>query len=321
VSNVIQNKGNIPDSTRKHVLAVMQDMNYIPNRLAQRLVTKKTFMIALLVPSIDNPFFAGIYSGIDRYIEKYFPDYRMIIGNIHYSIQREIRLIRAFRQEYLDGYIIVSNDPMNEEILSLSSSNIPVVLTMSDLEETPHLPIVTHDNFGTAYKATEYLIKLGHTRIGYIAGVFELSRRAQSRFNGFRQCLSDHDLPYEDHYFVKGGVYSPECGYNSFMKLYKTGNIPTAILCAADIMVVGILHAIRECDMRVPEDISVIGFDNSPYSRYMDPPLTTVSIDSFRLGYDSAAILFQLIEGKEPENPHKVFRGDLIERKSCARLR
>jgi LacI family transcriptional regulator len=317
VSNVIQNKGNIPDSTRKHVLDIIRDMNYIPNKLAQRLVTKKTYMVALLVPSIDNPFFAGIYSGIDHYIDENLLEYKIIIGNIHYSTQREVHLIRSFRQEYLDGYIIVSNDPANEEIRALSSSGIPVVLAMSEPEENLALPFVTHDNYGTAYSAAEYLIELGHTKLGYIAGVFELSSRALSRFDGFRQCLHDRGLPFKDHYLVKGGVYSPECGYNSFMKLYETKDIPTALLCAGDIMAVGVLRAIRECGMKVPEDISVIGFDNSPYSPYMEPPLTTVNIDSFRIGYDSAGILFELIDGKKPANPKKVIRGELVKRESC----
>jgi LacI family transcriptional regulator len=317
VSNVIQNKGNIPDSTRKHVLDIIRDMNYIPNKLAQRLVTKKTYMVALLVPSIDNPFFAGIYSGIDHYIDENLLEYKIIIGNIHYSTQREVHLIRSFRQEYLDGYIIVSNDPANEEIRALSSSDIPVVLAMSEPEENLALPFVTHDNYGTAYRATEYLIELGHTKFGYIAGVFELSRRALSRFGGFRQCLHDRGLQFKDHYFIEGGVYSPECGYHSFMKLYETKDLPTALLCAGDIMAVGVLRAIRECGMKVPEDISVIGFDNSPYSPYMEPPLTTVNIDSFRIGYDSAGILFELIDGKKPANPKKVIRGELVKRESC----
>jgi LacI family transcriptional regulator len=317
VSHVMHNRKNIPESTRNRVLQVMRDINFVPNRIAQRLVTKKTQTIALLIPTIDNPFFAELYNGLEDYTERYRPGYRVMIGNIRYSVEKETALIRSFRQELLDGYIVVSNNPDNEEILELIEENIPVVFAVNDPAAIGGRPLVTYNNYEMAYQLTQHLVDLGHRRFGYLTAIFEQSDRAQSRFRGFHDCLQTHAIPFDRSCFINGEEYSSRCGYNSVLHLMRRKSIPTALFCANDVLAIGALHGIRERGLCVPHDLSLVGYDDIPASAYIDPPLTTVNINPTKIGYHAARLLFKLIEGYEGDDRDRVIPGRLILRSSC----
>lgn len=319
VSHVINNKSNIPETTRQRVLGVMQSINYIPNKIAQRLVTKKTQTIALLIPTMDNPFFAELYNGVDQFLEEVRPEYSTMIGNIRYSAQKETLLIQKYRQELIDGYIIVSNNPENREIGKLFTESIPVVFAVNDRSIIENRPLVTYNNYDMAYKLTEHLAKLGHRSFAYIGAIIDHSSRAHTRFKGFRDCLSDLGIQFDEHFFINGDSYSSKCGYDSFMSLYKHGYIPTALFCANDVLAMGALFAVKECGFRAPDQMSIVGFDNIPASEFVDPPLTTVNINPSKIGYEAARMLFQIIEGEEPTELQKVIEGDLIIRSSTSK--
>lgn len=316
VSHVINNKSNIPEKTRQRVLGVMQSINYIPNKIAQRLVTKKTQTIALLIPTMDNPFFAELYNGVDQFIEEARPEYSVMIGNIRYSAQKETLLIQKYRQELIDGYIIVSNDPENKEIGKLFDESIPVVFAVNDQSIVQDRPIVTYNNHEMAYKLTEHLVALGHRSFAYIGAIIDHSSRAQTRLKGFRDCLTDRSIVFDERFFINGDSYSSRCGYDSFMSLYQNRHIPNALFCANDVLAMGALYAIKKCGYTVPDQMSIVGYDNIPASEFVDPPLTTVNINPSRIGYEAARMLFQIIEGEEPQALQKVIEGDLIIRSS-----
>jgi LacI family transcriptional regulator len=317
VSHVIHDRLNIPESTKRRVMEVMREIDYVPNRIAQRLVTKKTQSLALLIPTIDNPFFAELYNGIEAYIEEKKPEYRIMIGNIRYSVEKEMALIHNFRQEFLDGYIIVSNDPHNGEIRQLLNEHIPVVFAVNDPSNVPRSPLVTYDNFEMARRLTEYLLELGHRRFAYLGAIYDRSERARSRFRGFRTCLEQHNIAFDPDSFVDGSEYTSRCGYDSFNRLIRRGCTPTALFCANDVLAVGALHAIREQGFDVPGDLSVTGFDNIPASGYLHPPLTTTDIRPSVIGFEAADTLFRLIEGYRGRSLRRVIPGELILRKSC----
>lgn len=317
VSNVINKKNTIPERTRQRVIETMKRMQYTPNRFAQSLVTKKSKTIALLVPSLDNPFFASLNNGVYQYINEKRPEYKIIIGNTRYSTDLEQNLIRSFRQEFADGYIVVSNAPSNEEIRNLKRSHIPCVFAMNDPREIMDAPLVTYDQYDAAYMATTHLINLGHTRIGYITGFTDELKRAEMRYRGFRRCLDDHHIHFDDRFFAKCGQYTPECGFSAFNEIRANGSVPTAVLCSGDVIAVGVISAIWNCGLRVPDDISVIGFDNIPSSAYLYPPLTTVNIHLFNMGYESADVLFRYIDNEDVEHYTHVHRVEILHRESC----
>jgi LacI family transcriptional regulator len=316
VSHVINKKHNIPERTRKRVLEVMRSINYVPNKIAQRLVTKKTETIALLIPTMDNPFFAELYNGVEQLIEEARPDYSVMIGNIRYSAQKEVQLIQKFRQEFIDGYIIVSNDPENEEILQLFDESIPVVFAVNDQSILQDRPLVTYNNYEMAYKLTEHLAELGHRKFAYIGAMIDHSSRARRRFMGFRDCLTDRGIHFDERYFKNGDAYSSRCGYESFLSLHNSGTIPTALFCANDVLAMGVLYAIKECGYPVPDQMSIVGYDNIPATEFVHPPLTTVNINPTRIGYESARMLFQIIDGEEIQNYQRIIEGELIIRSS-----
>jgi DNA-binding LacI/PurR family transcriptional regulator len=317
VSHVIHNRGNIPESTKKRVMEVMREIDYAPNRIAQRLATRKTQSIALLIPTIDNPFFAELYNGIEAYIEQEKPEYRVMIGNIRYSAEKERALIRTFRQELLDGYIIVSNDPRGDEISQLFREEIPVVFAVNDRSAVPRRPLVTYNNDEMAHRLTEYLLTLGHRSFAYLGAIVDRSERAQSRLKGFRTCLEEHGVAFDPAFFVNGSEYSSRCGYDSFKQLIRSGPVPTALFCANDVLAIGALHAIRERGLKVPEDLSITGYDNIPVSEYLDPPLTTVDIKPSVIGFEAADILFKLIQADRVKRTRRIIPGELILRESC----
>lgn len=317
VSNVINRKNTIPESTRQRVIETMKRMQYTPNRFAQSLVTKKSKTIALLVPSLDNPFFASLNNGVYQYINEKRPEYKIIIGNTRYSTDLEKYLIRSFRQEFADGYIVVSNDPSNEEIQNLRKSHIPCVFAMNDPREIKDAPLITYDQYDAAFLATTHLINLGHTKIGYITGFTNEMKRAEMRYRGFRRCLDDHNISYNDRFFVKCGQYTPKCGFNAFNEIITTGSMPTAVLCSGDIIAVGVISAIWNIGLKVPDDISVIGFDNIPSSAYLYPPLTTVNIHLFDMGHEAADVLFRYIDNENIKNYTNTHKVEILYRKSC----
>jgi LacI family repressor for deo operon, udp, cdd, tsx, nupC, and nupG len=280
-------------------------------------VTKKTQSLALLIPTIDNPFFAELYNGVETYVEERKPEYRIMIGNIRYSVEKEMALIHNFRQELLDGYIIVSNDPHNAEIGQLLKERIPVVFAVNDPSTVPRNPLVTYDNFEMAHRLTGYLVSLGHRRFAYLGAIHGRSERAQSRFRGFHAGLEQNDVGFDPDCFVDGSEYSSRCGYDSFIGLMRRGCAPTALFCANDVLAIGALHAIREQGLDVPGELSVTGYDNIPTSAYLCPPLTTVDIRPSVIGFEAADMLFALIEGRGGRDMRKVIPGELILRESC----
>lgn len=318
VSNVINKKGNIPTSTRKRVLTAMKELNYIPNPLAQRLVTKKTNIISLIIPSIDNPWFAGLYNGVQKFIDTNFPTYRIFVGNTNYSIEREIQLIEMYIREYAEGYIIVSNNPTSKEKKELYAANIPIIFAINDVNEVFDNYLVTYNNFDLEYDVTKQLIELGHTRFAYIAGVFDESSRAKARFKGFETCLADHDIKFDDRYFVKGCDYSIDSAFKSADRILSERPLPTAICCANDVIAFGALAAIRKHGITVPQGMSIVGFDDIAMSQYMSPALTTCSVSPSDIGFEAAKMLFSVIQKKRIRNKCKVIKGTVIIRDSCA---
>jgi len=321
VSNVIHDKNNIPDSTKRRIQRVMKSLDYVPNINAQRLVTARTQIISLLIPSINNPFFAELYDGIERYLHDKAPRYRIQIGNTLYSIEREMDLIRTFRREYIDGFIIVSNNPSSRGINELRKNRIPFVFAINDINKVADDPLVTYNNYELSYRAATYLLELGHRSFGYIAGLFDESDRAQARFNGFQQALRDNSVRFNRSNFVVGGSYSSEAGFLACRKLCDSRRkMPTALVCANDLIAVGAKHVLQKNGLSVPQDVSIIGFDNIQPSAYVFPPLTTIDVNISELGYESARLLFQIMDGEKPDNHQVTIEGKLIIRESCAQV-
>lgn len=302
VSHVLNNTPNIaiPEETRQRILEAMDDLGYVPDRMARSLRTRKTYTIASIIPDITNPFYPAFQRGIQDVAEHH--DYDLIMYNTDGSAANERRCLRSLKQGSVDGAIAVFFHLGDEALQPLLERNIPIVTLVAGKQDVGDLPLDTLyiDNTAAAQMAVSYLIDRGHTRIGMIAGV-EATPPRRSRILGYRRALAEHHLPL-DEILIQGCDFTEQGGCEGMQELLKLSPRPTAVFAANDLMAIGAMIAIREAGLRVPQDVAVVGFDDIPAAKLVNPPLTTITQFQEQLGKRAAEMLFERINGTAPEN-------------------
>ncbi|WP_417935455.1 LacI family DNA-binding transcriptional regulator [Geobacillus subterraneus] len=232
VSRVLSNSGNVKKTTEK-VLEAIRKLNYQPNMLARQLRKLETKTILVVVPDITNTFFSKVLRGIEHVaIEN---DYEVLLGDTGNNIERESGYLNILRQRKADGMILLTAR-LESHVLEEIASEFPVVLACEYLEGST-IPTVSIDNISSARKATEYLIHLGHRRIGFISGPLNVIL-SRDRLKGFRQAMAQHGIPVES-FLVQEGDFSFESGYNMMMKFLALDQPPTAVFASNDEMAIG----------------------------------------------------------------------------------
>ncbi len=305
VARVLHGRGFVSKDSRKSVEDAIKKTGYRLNVLAQSLRQQRTKTIGHLLTSISpNPFFAGVELGVEN--EAIRNGYSVLIWNVFEDPQREALGVETFVQRQVDAIIFTTPiEPQN--VQTALSAQIPVV----QVERPTHVPShkVLVDNYAGAVSAVEHLIKLGHSRIGYIGGdprnYLTDSSVDKQRLTGYRDALLQASIQPSDNWYASGKYYSVEDGYQLMKNFLEKGEI-TAIMAACDILAAGALQAIYEHNLRVPEDISVVGFDDT-YAPYLSPPLTTVRQPMFEIGQMAARIAIEA-QNLEHEPQPGVFR-------------
>lgn len=297
VSRVINSPDAVREKTRKKVQRAMETCNYKYNALARGFVTKKSNTIGLIIPNIDNPVFAESTLGVQEYVEE--KNIKVILGNTSYRPSQEEKLVKVLRESQVDGLIITSTDPTGPLVQALVDEGFPFVLLFSTIKGGP-LSAVGVDNYRGGYVATEHLVSLGHKRIGIISGKFSVTDRGYHRWCGYRECLRDHEIEYDENLLVQT-EYSLSGGSKSIKTLLELPEPPTAVFCSNDYIALGAMKGAREMGLRLPEDLSIVGFDDMQTASYMVPALTTVRQPAYEMGRRAGELLLQLIE--EPGNP------------------
>ncbi|MFW5500965.1 MULTISPECIES: LacI family DNA-binding transcriptional regulator [unclassified Maridesulfovibrio] len=313
VSRVINSPDSVREKTREKVLRAMKMCNYKYNALARGFATKKSNTIGLIIPNINNPVFAESTLGVQEYAEE--KQIKVILGNTSYKISQEESLIKALRESQVDGLIITTTNPKGEIIKSLTDEGIPFVLLFSTVKNGP-VSAVGVDNYRGGYVATEHLISLGHRRIGMIAGSFTVTDRSYHRWHGYRQCLKDHGLPYDKDLLVQT-EYSLSGGRDSIKQLLKHDSPPSAVFCSNDYIALGAIKGAREAGLSLPEDLSIVGFDDMPTASYMVPALTTIRQPAYEMGRRACELLLQKMDNPEKPEQH-MMETKLIVRESTA---
>ncbi len=299
VSQVLnRNDFAIPAETRQRILNAIEKLGYVPNKSAQSLRTQKTFTIASIIPDITNPFYPAFQRGIQSVTSQH--DYDLIIYDTDEKAENEERSLRSLVSAGVDGAIVSLFHRDREDLKPLIEQNIPVVEWNGSTTINENLIIDTLfvDNVSMAKKSVSYLIEKGHTRIGMIAGL-ENSPPAKFRIRGYRKALIEHNLPIEEN-FLRVHDFTEEGGYQGMKELLSLSPYPTAVFAANDLMALGAMIAIREANLRIPEDIALIGIDDIPAARLVTPPLTTSSQMQENVGRRAAEMLFERIEGTAP---------------------
>jgi DNA-binding LacI/PurR family transcriptional regulator len=311
VSKVINNTGRISEKTRKKVLEVMETLRYQPSVVASALTGKRTRTIGLIIPDVANPFFSEIARKIeDRGRELGF---NVLMCNTDNNPDTEEMYLSLLKQKSVDG-IIIGTTTTNYTVLNeLLCEHFPVALVAQDVPELA-IDVVRVDDFLGGYQATSHLVSLGHKRIAIMLG--NLSRTSDKyRFQAYRQVLEENGLKYDEKLVICTD-YSMEDSKRAALELLKSSERPTAIFACFDSLAVGVYQAAKEVGLRIPEDLSVVGFDNTILATIVDPPLTTVAQPIDEIGHQVVDLLVREIEGEKSTKQRVILPPKLIIRNS-----
>ncbi len=318
VSAVINHKSTVAPETRDKVLDVIKRLNYRPSEVARSLSSKKTRCIGLVIKEIDNPYFAKVMKGVfDCCCEN---GYTVLLGSSELSPNQEMQSIETLLSQRVDGLIISPLQDQETDFLHLADllrKNGPLVTLGSVKNYSTN--VVDIDNVRAANQAVSYLIELGHTEIAYFAGP-SYSSHSRDRFLGYQQAFIDHSLPIPRELMIPVGS-SIERSYQA-TKAYLSNavSLPTAIFCYNDLVAIGLINALLEQGIQVPDEVSVLGFDDIEMVRFLAIPLTTVHVPTNEIGRKATELLIQQIQNPEQSlNEKMILQARLIERKSCAK--
>ncbi|NMH70861.1 LacI family transcriptional regulator [Bacillus sp. RO3] len=315
VSKALNNYSDVSEKTKKKILDAATEMGYLPNAHAQSLSTKKSWTIGVMF-SEDNevgmkhPFFSSLIESFRKFVEKEGYDLIFASRNLR---NRDTSYLEHFLYRAVDGIVVICSDPSDPQVQDMINSHIPiVVIDMSD----QNCSVVYSDNIEGGKLAVNYLHSLGHTKIAHISGDPSIDAGAQ-RIKGFTKAMDELNLPIHQGYLVNGGMFSIEEGKAAMESLLMLEPIPTAVFVSGDHMAIGAMEAIKEKGLRIPEDMSVIGYDDIEMSAYVTPKLTTIRQDTDVIGARAGNLLIKQIIQKKKLFKTEVIPVQLMIRESC----
>lgn len=314
VSRALNNSPLINEDTKSKIKAIAEELNYVPNYSAKSLVLDKSYTIGLFFSSIiqgtSPSFFYETIRGINTVIEE---KYNLVVRGID-----SYKDFSTINNKRFDGIILMSqSDNDNAFIYHVIKQEIPLIILDREVEEKTLINVLSDDEEGT-FKAVEHLIKKGHTDIGIIEGKHGF-KSAKKRKDGFLKALIKYKLPINSDYMVEGN-YDMKSGYEGMNRLISLPKHPTAVFCSNDDMAIGAIKAIFDKGLRIPEDISIVGFDDIDFSAYTAPSLTTVKRPIEEISIVGGKKLIEVINGKEYEGEKVHIKTELIVRDSVLDL-
>jgi LacI family transcriptional regulator len=313
VSRALNGTGKIAPATREAIDAAVEQLGYQPSAAARTLVTRSSQTIALLLPDITNPFYAELVSGIqERVLET---GHTMLLCTTEGDPEREEQYLTLLRAKQIDGALVDGLVLPPDRITRFVRDGLPIVCLDRDVDSSS-VPLVQVDNRLGAKLATQHLLGLSHFHIAHVEGAPEL-RISHERVEGYAQAF--HDVGFEP---VEGlrevGAFTEEGGYEATRKLLDRAHF-TAVFAANDLSALGVINALVESGRRVPEDVSVVGFDDLRLSRFTTPPLTTVHQPAREIARRATQLLLDLAAGRKVTELRHLLEPELVVRGSTAR--
>ncbi len=313
VSAVINNKPGITQETRDRVLAAIEELGYRPDSIARSLATGRTHTVAFIASDVSAPFIGTLVVAAEDYA--YSCGYSLVLYNTHDDVEREAAYFTAAVQRGVDGVLFISATDQNTGLDVLGATSTPAVAI--DRVPVPYCgPSVTLDNVETGCLAAKHLWDLGHTRVAHIGGP-QTVQMSRDRLQGFQQVLEAQGV-MSKLYVETAENWDYKAGYDGMQRILASDQNPTAIFAAGDALAIGAMRAIRETGLRVPEDISLVGVDDLDIAAFQNPPLTTIRQSITELAVLGLQLLFDLLDGKEPERTHIVMEPVLVVRQSTS---
>lgn len=320
VSRVVNNDANVNSHTRARVLEVIERLNYTPNHVARALVMQRSQVIGVVMPGTanvffgDNSYFPMLLQGIVEAGNTNEQSLLLCLGNVGESPEHFSQ--RILRNRMVDGFIIASigaDDPLIDHLVRVAPH---FVMVERPQRYEDRISSVTVDNIAAGRVATQHLIKLGYRRIAHITGHLNIAD-GHDRLLGYRQALEAADIPYDTD-LVYVGAFSTTAGYHGMQALLPKR--PDAVFAASDQSASGVLQALQEAGLRVPEDVGVVGFDDLDVAIKVTPPLTTIQQPVQQKGAAAVALLLDLISGKKQRPQQIVLPFQLVIRQSCGAI-
>jgi DNA-binding LacI/PurR family transcriptional regulator len=316
VSRAIHSPHKVRAETRARVQQLFEKHNYIYNATAADLSRQKTKVIGLLVPTTRSPVFANSVFAIQEQCQNF--GYSVILGNTQYNAQIEDRLIRQFQERRVAGMILTGFSFGREQLVTnLIESGLPTVVIWEKIDD-PIINYVGFDNFQTAYLMTEYLIQLGHHRIGLIMGPYSKVGRVRKRWEGFQAAMAKKGLKIDPDLVIEKEP-TLQNGQEAMNYLLDRPKRPTAVFAASDVFAIGALKAARERGVNVPRDLSIAGHDDNDFAAYTNPSLTTIQVPSYEIGCLAVEVLLSKIENNKGRVRQHCLETHLMIRESCCK--
>ncbi|MFW6007087.1 MAG: LacI family DNA-binding transcriptional regulator [Halanaerobiales bacterium] len=293
VSRVINNHPNVSEEKRREVKKAIEELDYVPNALAQSLVTNNTNSIGILIADIVNDFYSILVRSIEDILNE--KGYFTIIGNTDWEEKKEKRYVNYFMQKQVDGFILASTT-LKDDFINEIAQNVPIIALDRNIESNI-IDKIRVDDYKGGYKATEHLIKAGYKKVIHLQGPAGIIS-AEDRKRGFKDCINKYNIS-EKNMDIIPGCYMEECGFEGIQKYFKKRKINSnediketiGVFAANDAMAFGLLKYLKQYNIDCPGKIGVVGFDNVGFADYSNPPLTTIKRPIKKMGEIAADIL------------------------------
>ncbi|MBP0726384.1 catabolite control protein A [Bacillus sp. RG28] len=301
VSRVVNGNPNVKPTTRKKVNEAISRLGYRPNAVARGLASKKTTTVGVIIPDISNSFYAELARGIEDIATMY--KYNIILSNSDQNLEKELSLINNMLAKQVDGILFMGGTITDVHKEEYEKAGVPMVLAAT-YDEARSIPSVNIDYEQAAYDAVTYLIEKGHKQIGLVSGPLEDDVICQSKLRGYKRALEEKNLPFDENY-VTTGDQTYESGIEAYEAFQEKNLSPTAIFVENDEMAIGVIHSAQDNGVMVPNNLEVIGFDNTKLATMVRPKLTTVVQPMYDMGAVAMRLLTKYMN-KENVEDHTV---------------
>ncbi|MCR6630370.1 MAG: LacI family transcriptional regulator [Magnetospirillum sp.] len=314
VSRTITGTGKISEETQEHVRQVMRELGYKPNRVARRLRARegKRHLIGLIIPNIQNPFFADLARGVEDVAYK--NNFAVMLCNYDEDPKKELFYLDVMQAEQVDGIILPPAHEEDADVQRVRQSGIPVVCVDRSLSD-PTIDKVEVDNEQGSFEAVAHLIKKGHKRIGLISGPGDTST-GRERLEGYRRAHREAGIAV-DETLIRYGDYKQPSGRDIAAELLSLAKPPTALFACNNLMLIGAIETIFARKLKIPQQVALIGYDDLPLAAVFDPPLTVVQQPAYEVGQRAAELLFKRLEDPGAPAGSLQLAPKLIARGSC----
>jgi DNA-binding LacI/PurR family transcriptional regulator len=314
ISRAFHSPHMVRPKIREKILKLAKEHNYVYNAAAGDLSRKTSNLIGVLIPTSNKSVFGETLAAIQEKAQDIHCS--TIIGSTFYDKKREQKLLQQLQERRVAGIILTGfTFGQEKSVADMIKKNIACVVIWEKLEDQD-FSYVGFDNFKAAYSAVDYLISLRHRRIGLLVGPYEKVGRVKKRFMGYKKALEDHNIPFDSSLVVSSEPDLME-GKQAMHQLLSISNPPTAVFAASDRLAIGGLTAIKEKGLKVPQNISLVGFDDVEFAAFCDPPLTTVRVPAKEIGQLAVKLISEAIEKGNYQVKKYCLNTELIIRNSC----